>query len=438
MIIFSKENINTGDEMLHWAKQMWPFNRSLTGEGNRKTLKFIKSVVPKLKIKGVKSGTKVFDWTVPKEWEIKDAYISDLNGNKVCDFKKNNLSVVGYSEKISCTLPLKKLKKNIYTLKNQPDYIPYVTSYYKKSWGFCMSHKQLKKLPDKNYNVLINSRHFSGEMNYGEILIKGKSKKEIMFSTNICHPSMANNELSGITLNMALAKYLIKKKNLNYSYRLIFIPETIGSIYYIKKNYKQLKNWLLCGFVLSCVGDERSYSIINSRYKNNLSEKILEVILKNKKNLKKYSFLDRGSDERQFCSALTDLPFCGFSKSKYGEYPEYHTSADNFNIVTAKGLQESFNVFTKVIEGMELSYNKPKAFFKCEPFMGKRNLYNTISSKLTSSRSDIKMKNFRLNLDVLCYADGKNDIFDICNYVKASFEDVFDSLIILKKNKLLE
>ena len=419
--------------MYSWAKKLWPLNRSLTGNDNLKTLNFIKEILSDLTILSAKSGKKIYDWRIPSEWNIKDAFIEGEDGKKICEFKKNNLHIVGYSESVNKTLSLKDLKKNLYTLKNQPNLIPYVTSYYEKKWGFCISYNELKKLKNQKYRAFIDSKHFNGKMHYGEYLIKGRSQKEIFFSTNICHPSMANNELSGICVLTALAEYLkTYKKNLNYTYRFVFIPETIGSINYLSDNYKTMKKNIIAGYTVSCVGDERAYSLVHSPYKNNFSEKILHSVLKKKKNYKTYSFLERGSDERQYCSSLINLPICGFCRSKYTEYPEYHTSGDNFNVLSKKGLKGSLKVFFEIIEGLENSFKKPIAKFECEPQMGKRNLYDNTSIKTSILKGDTKT-----NLDFLVYANGKNDLFDIANYLDVTVEEILLSFDILKKNKLI-
>jgi aminopeptidase-like protein len=425
-------------KMYSWAKTLWPMNRSLTGEGNLKTLNFIKSILKNLKILSANSGKKVFDWKVPEEWRVKDAFIQGKDGKKFCEFKKNNLHLVGYSEPINKQLSFKELSKHLYTLKNQPKLIPYVTSYYEKKWGFCISYNEFKKLKEQDYKVFIDSKHFNGKMHYAELLIKGKSYKEIFFSTNICHPSMANNEISGICLLTAIAKYVKSNfKKPNYSYRFLFIPETIGSINYLSDNYKKMKKKIFAGYTVSCVGDDRAYSLIHSPYENNFSEKILHTVLKKKKNYKQYSFLERGSDERQYCSSLINLPICGFCRSKYGEYPEYHTSGDNFNVLTKNGLKGSLEVFYNIVNGLENSFNKPLSKYECEPFMGKRELYNNTSSKITTSKGDKKMKNFRINLDFLAYANGKNDLFDIANFLNISLDETLLTFKTLKHNKLL-
>ena len=323
--------------MLNFAKRLFPINRSLTGPGNRKTLRLIKKVVKKIKIKSFKSGQKVYDWTVPLEWSISDAFIITPDNKKICDFKKNNLHVIGYSKAVNKKIDLDTLKKNLHFTKKIKSAIPYVTSYYKKRWGFCISYNQFLKLKKGIYKVFIKSRFKKGKLNYGEELLKGKSSREVLISTYICHPSMANNEISGPTLSSYLYKWLSLKKR-KYTYRFIFIPETIGSIAYIKKNHKKLKKNTFAGYNLTCIGDERSYSYIPSKYKNSVSDKVYFKAIKLKKIRSKiYNWRKRGSDERQFCSPGVDLPIGTIMRSKFGDYKEYHTSDDQIGkTVTSK------------------------------------------------------------------------------------------------------
>ena len=292
---------NAGEEMYSWVEDLFPINRSITGQGVRDSLNYFKKIIPELNILSFPSGFKAFDWEVPQEWNIKDAYIKDSDGKKVIDFKVNNLHVVGYSISVDRKIQLNELKKNLHYIKSQPNAIPYVTSYYQKTWGFCISYNQFKNLKDDEYHIYINSTHVNGEMNYGEILIKGKSEKEVLLTSYICHPSMANNELSGPALIIAIVKHLIKKK-LNYSYRILLIPETIGSISYISSNLEILKKNVIAGFVITCVGDSNHFSFLPSRMGNSISDKAaLHSLNLIDKSFKKYTWFDRGSDERQFC-----------------------------------------------------------------------------------------------------------------------------------------
>ena len=400
---------------------LFPICRSLTGNGVRKTLKIIKKNFPILKIKKIKSSTKAFDWRIPSEWNISDAYVLDKNGLKIIDFSKNNLHLVGYSEPINKTFTKNELFKNIHYLQNQPEAIPYITSYYKKKWGFCISYNQFKKFQKKysvkdNFKVVIQSSFKkNGYLNYGELVLPGKSKQEILISTYICHPSMANNELSGPMVSMGLIDYF-KTKKLSKTLRFIFIPETIGSIAYLSKNLDYLKNNVIGGYNLSCIGDDRQHSCMFSKYHNSPSDIAMIEAYKKLKidNYKVYSFLKRGSDERQYNSPGIDLPITSIFRTKYGEYPEYHTSLDNFNLVTLKGVTGGFNVAKKSIEVI-LENIYPKFKVLCEPQMGKRGLYPLLSTK-TKSKLIISY------MDFLQYSDGSNSLKKISNLIDVSYE----------------
>ena len=415
---------------------LFPICRSLTGRGIKKTLKIIKSEFSDLKIYSIPSGTKVFDWNVPSEWNVTDAYVLDKDNKKIINFKLNNLHLIGYSIPVNKILNKIQLFKNLYSLPKQPEAIPYITSYYKKYWGFCITHN--KKIEfDKNYKkndkfkVIIKSNlNSKGNLNYGELIIPGKSKQEILISTYICHPSMANNELSGPIVAMSLIKHFKKFKKLNKTIRFIFIPETIGSITYLSKNLNKLKSNVIGGYNLSCIGDERQHSCMLSKYENSPSDKaLLEAYKKLKIKFKLYSFLKRGSDERQYNSPGIDLPITSIFRSKYGEYPEYHTSLDDFNLVTIKGVKGGFKVAKKAIEIL-LNNIIPKNKILCEPQMGKRGLYPNLSTKSGSKKSKIYM-NF------LQYADGKNDLKFIAKKIKINLRSAKKKYIFLKKNNLI-
>ena len=418
-------------------KDLYPITRSLTGEGVKQTLKIIQKEFPELKIKKFKSGEKVFDWRIPDEWNVNDAYIIDKFNNKIIDFKRNNLHLVGYSIPIKKIITKKELLKNLYFLKKQPDGIPYVTSYYERRWGFCLSYNDFKIL-DKKYSlndkfkVFIDSNlNKRGNLNYGEYILKGKSKKEILISTYICHPSMANNELSGPIVSMGLINFF-KKKNLKKTLRFIFIPETIGSISYLSKNLKYLKENVIGGYNLSCIGDERQHSCMFSKYQNSPSDEALIEAYKllKIKNYKVYSFLKRGSDERQYNSPGIDLKISSIFRTKYGEYPEYHTSLDNFNVVTLKGCLGGFNVARKSIEIL-LKRTYPKCKIMCEPQMGRRGLYSTLSTKNENKLT----RNF---MNFLQYADGTNSLEKISKLIELDYTSVVKINSILLKNNLVE
>ena len=420
-----------GNEIHNLATKLWPINRSITGEGVRQTLKIISNILPKLKIYSVPSKTKVFDWVVPKEWLVKEAYIITPSGKKICDFSENNLHLIGYSVPFEGNINLEELKKHLYTLPEQPSAIPYITSYYEERWGFCLSHEQYNSLENGTYKVVIDSILFDGELNYGELLIKGKSDKEILLSTYICHPSMANNELSGPTVVTFIAKWLQEIKKLEYSYRVIFIPETIGSITYLSRNYKDMKKKTFAGFNVSCVGDDRAYSYLPSRNGNTVSDLIAKHILKwTDSNFVKYSWFDRGSDERQYCSPGIDLPIASILRTKYGKYPEYHTSLDNLqNVVTPKGLNGGYWVIRRAIEAIEKN-KKYKVTIMCEPKMDKRNLYPTLSTKKPD-------ENLKLMMNFISLCDGENSLLDIAENLKLPIWNLYDMVDQLKEIKLI-
>ena len=400
-----------GQVMYDLAARMFPICRSITGDGFRESLNIIREIVPEIKVFEVPTGTPVFDWTVPKEWNIRGGGIYRLNGEKVVDFKDSNLHILGYSLPINAIVSREELLEHVYTQPEQPDWIPYVTSYYKERWGFCMTEKQKQSLHDEQYQVIIDSSLKEGSLTYGELVIPGESEEEILFSTYLCHPSMANNELSGPVVQTELINYVKQLPQRRYTYRFVFIPETIGSITYCSRNLDVLQKNVKAGFVLSCVGDDRAYSIVASRYGNTLADRVLMNVLKHHTEDKYvyYSFLKRGSDEREYCAPGVDLPVVGFCRTKYGVYPEYHTSADDMSLISPEGLQGAYEAMVKVIDALEWNFNY-RVLCKGEPQLGKRGLYPTISQK-GSYDSVIAMKDF------LAYADGKNDLIGISEII---------------------
>lgn len=419
------QNINEGQEMYDFVCKIFPYCRSLTGEGVRCTLNDLREFItqgggPELKIFNVPSGTKAFDWTVPKEWKIREAYIEDEAGNHIIDMKDNNLHVLGYSTPVDKWVSLDELKEHIYTQPDQPDCIPYVTSYYKERFGFCMSENMKNSLPEGKYHMYIDSELFDGVLNYAEIVIPGETDEEVFFSTYFCHPSMANNECSGPALSGELVKYVMSLPQRRYTYRFVYVPETIGSITYLSQgeHISKLQRNMVAGFNLSCVGDNRDYSIVESRHANTLADRVLKNVLHYHTDNKysTYSFLKRGSDERQYNAPGVDLPVVGFCRSKFGEYPEYHTSADDLSLVSPEGLQGAYDVMKQVIDALELN-DKYKMKVLCEPQLGKRGLYPTISQK--GSYDEIKAMT-----DFIAYADGKNDLVDISNTINVSVREL--------------
>ena len=422
---------NIGQTMYNWATDLFPINRSLTGEGVRETLSYFKNIIPELEIKSVPSGYKAFDWTVPEEWAIEEAYIENKKGEKIVDFKVNNLHVVGYSEPVDDWVSLEELNKHLYSLPEQPDTIPYVTSYYKKRWGFCLSENQRKKLEPGNYHVVIKSEFKEGVLNYGEVILPGKSNKEVFLSSYICHPSMANNELSGPVVTIALCDWLRKQKEREFTYRIVLIPETIGSIVYLSKNLKEMKEKVFAGFNITCIGDNRCYSYLPSRTENTLADEVaLHVLQHTDPGFKRYSWLDRGSDERQYCAPGVDLPMATIMRSKYGEYPEYHTSDDNLDLISPEGLRGGFEALKKAITVLE--NNKfLKTTVNCEPQLGKRGLYPTISVK--GSANEV-----RKMMNLISYCDGKLSLLEIANKIDEPVWDLYDLTEKLIANDVLE
>ena len=443
-----------GKKIYKTIKKLFPINRSLTGDGNRKTLQILGKISNKLKILEFKSGKKVFDWNVPDEWNVKNGFIK-CDGKKIVDFKKNNLHLVSYSEPINKTISFKELNKNLYSIKEKPNSIPYITSYYKKRWGFCLTDNQRKKLnKKKNYEVFIDSTfNKNGSMSVGEIFIKGKSKDEIILSTNICHPSMVNNELCAPVILTYLAKNLSNVNNF-FSIRILLLPETIGAITYINKNLKILKKNFRAGFHFTCFGDKGNFSMISTKYENSLSDLIAKKILKKYKNSKIFKFQKCGSDERQYNFPGINLPVVTFTKTKFGNFKEYHNSMDNLQITNPSLLQKSYNFTFNLIELINdkiISKSKKKnqnilinvktfkskfdnikifSLTKCEPFLSKRNLYRNVSKNYLTDKELIMF-------NLLYYGDG-NNISSIAKILSENSAKVFKIAKILEQNKLVK
>ncbi len=420
-----------GIKIHRFAEELWPINRSITGSGLRKTLRCIQNKLPSLAIHSIQSKSKVFDWEVPREWKVNSAYIIKPDGHKICDFSSNNLHLLNYSVPFKGDLTLQELKPNLYTLPEQPDAIPYVTSYYQERWGFCMTHSEYVSLPEGSYKVIVDTELFDGELNYGELFIPGKSKKEVLLSTYVCHPSMANNELSGPTVLTYIAKFIDDLPDREYSYRIIFIPETIGSIVYLSRNYKYLQKNTFAGFNLSCLGDDRAYSYLESRDGDTISDRVAKHVLKwIDPNFLTYDWLGRGGDERQFCAPGIDLPIASIMRTKYAEYPEYHTSLDDLkNVVTPDGLEGGFQAIQKCI--LTIENNKLyKTTTLCEPNLGKRGLYPTISTQTND-------KSVRKLLDLISLCDGKTYLLEIAESMGVEILDLCGLVDQLREQGLL-
>jgi aminopeptidase-like protein len=378
---------DTGFELYSLIERLYPICRSITGNGVRETLNIIKEYIP-LQIREVASGTKVFDWAIPDEWNIKDAYIKNANGEKIVDFKKLNLHVLNYSIPINEKIGLDELKKHLFTIPEYPDWIPYRTSYHNKNWGFCISHNQFLSLKDEEYEVKIDSRLEPGALTYGEYYIKGETEEEVIFSCHICHPSLCNDNLSGIVVALFLAREL-EKLHLKYSYRFLFIPGTIGSITWLSLNEQKVKN-IKHGLVLTLLGDASKFHYKKSRRENASIDRI--VIRKLKEKYKEFGVIDfypYGYDERQFCSPGFNLPVGRLSRKPHGEFPEYHTSADNLGFVKPEYLSESLDLLLSIVSEIESEEKYLNLSPKCEPQLGKRGLFKQIGGQ--SVQKDFQM-----------------------------------------------
>ncbi|MBF0205449.1 MAG: DUF4910 domain-containing protein [Oligoflexia bacterium] len=407
--------------MYRLVSELFPINRSITGNGTRKTLSFLSQILPEMNIFEIPSGTKVFDWIVPDEWNVNEAWIKDEEGKKIIDFSHNNLHLMGYSTPIKKTLCLEELQNHLFSLPDQPNAIPYITAYYNKGdrWGFCLKDNDRKQLRHGNYDVYIDSVLTPGHLTYGEVVLPGKEDREVLISTYICHPSMANNELSGPVVAISILDWLKKQKERKYTYRAVFIPETIGSLVYLDKHFKHLKEKLDAGFVLTCIGDNNSYSMLESRYGKTLADKVAKHVLKyHFPNFNTYSFLERGSDERQYCAPGFDLPVCSLMRTKYSCYPEYHTSLDNLDFISPEGLYGGFCVVQKCIMLLEKNHTY-KTKILGEPQLGKRGLYPTISTKATN-------QNVRRMMNLIAYSDGTKDLIDIAETIGENCLDLIE------------
>jgi aminopeptidase-like protein len=419
---------NCGPEMHALTAELFPICRSITGDGVRETLRVIQRHIP-FTIVEVPSGTAAFDWIIPKEWNITDAYVLDESWKKIVDFQKSNLHVVGYSVPVNKTMSLSELQGHLYSLEDQPNAIPYVTSYYEERWGFCIPHDLRKTLKEGSYKVVIDSELKDGHLTYAELIVPGELEQEIFLSTYVCHPSMANNELSGPVVTTMLAKWIASEPR-RYTYRIIFIPETIGSLTYLSRHLSWMKEHVIAGFNVTCVGDDRAYSYVPSRHGNTLADKVALAILHEKHpDFIRYSYLDRGSDERQYCSPGVDLPVVSVMRSKYRAYPEYHTSLDNLEVVTPTGLQGGFAVLRDCVELLEKN-RVYQATCLGEPQLGRRQLFPSLGTRKTPQM-------VMDTLNVLAYADGKHDLVGISTIARIPFFRLFPIVDELIKAGLL-
>lgn len=421
--------IDNGDELYSLIERLYPICRSITGDGVRETLKIIGEYIP-IQINEVASGTKVFDWTIPEEWNIKDAYIKNAHGEKLVDFKKLNLHVLNYSTPIDEKMGLEKLKDHLFSLPQNPDWVPYRTSYHNKNWGFCLSHNQMTGLKNEEYEVRIDSSLKPGSLTYGEYYIEGQSTDEVIFTCHTCHPSLCNDNLSGIAVAAFLARELSTMK-LKYSYRFLFIPGTIGSITWLSRNEDKVDR-IKYGLVLNLLGDSSAFHYKKSRRGNSEIDKIMEYVLDKEEGTKLLDFTPYGYDERQFCSPGFNLPVGRLSRKPHGEFPEYHTSADNLNFINPNSLSESLKLLLKVIVVIEENRRWINLSPKGEPQLGKRGLYKSVGGQ--SQQKDYQMA----LLWILNLSDGDFSMLEIAKKSEIDFDVLLQAANDLFKAGLLK
>lgn len=428
-----KRNIDIdeiGRQMHELMSELYPICRSITGEGFRQTQNILKQHIP-LEIHAIPSGTEVFDWTVPKEWNIKNAYLKNSKGEKIIDFKKSNLHVVSYSVPVNRKMLLKELQEHLFTLPEHPDWIPYRTSYYKENWGFCLSHNDFLKLKENTYEVVIDSTLEEGHLNYGEYHIQGQNSEEVLISTHACHPSLCNDNLSGVVLSTFLAK-CISSITPRYSYRFLFIPGAIGSIVWLCLNEHKVSN-IKHGLVVACVGDRGSFIYKRSRRGDaEIDKAVVNVLRTSGSDYKIIDFSPYGYDERNYCSTGFNLPVGSLTRSTHSQFPEYHSSADNFDVVRQQFLAESFEKYLSVIYVLENNRKYLNLKPKGEVQLGKRGLYGMMGGLQKRAADEMAL------LWVLNMSDGTSSLLDISDRSGLKFDLIKQAADVLSEHKLIE
>ena len=394
-----------GKEMHQFMAELYPICRSITGNGLRETLRLIQQHIS-LKIHEVPSGTQVFDWTIPKEWNIRDAYVKNPSGEKVIDFRQSNLHVLNYSAPVRCRISLEELKPHLFSLPDYPDWVPYRTSYYKSTWGFCLPYKQLQALEPGQYEVVIDSSLEDGSLSYGELYLEGATRDEVLISCHSCHPSLCNDNLSGIAVATFLAKHVSVTPR-RYSYRFLFAPGAIGAIAWLARNEATLSN-IKHGLVVTCVGDGGQFTYKKSRQGTAELDRVAQHVLKHTaKQFQIREFSPYGYDERQYCSPGFDLPVGVLSRTPHGEFPQYHTSADDMELVRPEHLAESLEMYATICDVLEQNLYYQNQNPKCEPQLGKRGLYRSMGGQTDQPLNEFAM------LWVLNLSDGKHSLLEI-------------------------
>ena len=416
--------------MMALIEELFPICRSITGNGVRRTLEILRRFIP-LEAHEVPSGIGVLDWTVPPEWNLRDAYILDPDGRRVVDFAANNLHIVQYSRPIDAMIPLGELRPHLHTLPDQPDWIPYRTSYYTENWGFCLTHRQLSSLADGPYRVVIDSDLGPGHLSYGELLIPGETDDTVLFSCHICHPSLANDNLSGIAVATMLACHLQTLRR-RHSYRFLFIPGTIGSLTWLARNEDKVGR-IVHGLVLSCLGDAGGMTYKQSRRGNAAIDRIVAHVLRNDEVPHRITpFVPYGYDERQYCSPGFDLPVGCLMRTPNGEYPEYHSSADNLSLLRPESLAHSLAVLRRIVAVIEGDAVYRSRNPKGEPQLGQRGLYETMGGQRAASYDQMAL------LWVLNLADGHHSLLDMAERAGVPFATIRAAADALVAAELLE
>jgi aminopeptidase-like protein len=418
-----------GEELYRFASELFPICRSITGDGIRRTLALIGDRLP-LKIHEVPSGTAVFDWTVPKEWNIRDAYIKAPDGKRVVDFQKSNLHVLNYSMPIHARMPLTDLKPHLFTIPKYPNWIPYRTSYYKADWGFCLPHNQMLALQDGDYEVCVDSTLADGHLTYGECYLPGRSDDEVLISCHVCHPSLANDNLSGLTVATFLAQ-LLSGVDLRYSYRFVFVPGTIGAITWLALN-REAAGRVRHGLVLTGIGDKGNFHYKKSRRGDTEIDRAMTHVLKNNTESPEIlEFSPYGYDERQYCSPGFNLAVGCLMRSVWGSFPEYHTSADNLEFIHPAQLAESLRVCAAVSDVLEHNRRYCNLNPYCEPQLGRRNLYRAVGGEPIGAENNAR-------LWVLNLSDGEHSLLDIAERSAIPFAMISDAADLLLESGLLK
>lgn len=426
----SVEQDLAGREMHALIARLYPLCRSMTGDGVRQTLTILSEHIP-LTVHEVASGTRVFDWTVPQEWNIRDAYVKGPEGERVIDFSQSNLHVVSYSCPVRETMDLEHLKGHLFTLPEQPDWIPYRTSYFKDSWGFCLSHNRLLSMQEGMYEVCIDSSLVNGRLTYGELLLEGSTSDEVLISTHVCHPSLCNDNLSGIAVATMLAQVLAKAER-RYSYRFLFIPATIGAITWLALNESSAHR-IKHGLTLACLGDPGNTTYKKSRRGDATIDRVMMHVLKHSENdFELDEFVPYGYDERQFCSPGFDLPVGCLMRTPHGRFPQYHTSADDLLFITPAALADSLSkclAALSVLEGNATFLNQNP---KCEPQLGRRGIYRPYAEQKDRGTKELAL------LWVLNQSDGKNSLLDIAEKSGMRFQEIKEAADLLVTHELLK